>query len=539
MSGMGRDESQETSMAAWSIGLFPGEWLFLLLLAVFWIGHVYPIAVTEGRHGGDVFRDVACARNMMAGRFLSDPAYAGELLWYPPLSPAIVAVACSVSGADPMDCYRWSQLVFNWLLPVGMFVVVRATWGPRVGVIATVAMLLAMPWWQHCVAQGQPSVHAVAWGWLVLLLFGLQEKRRSWRWALVCGGVLGVSFWHHPLIPGILLLSFVLEAVVASVFPGGRRDVCGKGLWQRRLVIVLSSLILAVPVLYLMLHGTVVNRTPREFVAPELCEFSVLKTGGWILATGFLGVVLAIRRRDCGSRVLLCATAVCAIGTSLGFLRMKGPAWAQQLPVVVPHEFQWSLQLAWAVCMGIGISWVINKVVCRWLRPRMREIAGACLLLAAICVTGWGGMTSAGSSLRRFEHCYADNFPDARDWVLSNTEIDDVFACHSPLAFVWLNAETGRKVWITEPGHSNPRVDHRFRALVMQQMAGAESAECLWRIARERGIDYLIPTADWFPAVFRDPIECDRAIPRYFRFAFRSEESPAILEVVADTTTPK
>ena len=62
---------------------------FLCLLAVFWVGYVGPI-VGDGLRGFDIYRDVAYAKNFQHGRLFSDPSYAGETIWYPPLSPAVI-----------------------------------------------------------------------------------------------------------------------------------------------------------------------------------------------------------------------------------------------------------------------------------------------------------------------------------------------------------------------------------------------------------------------------------------------------------------
>jgi len=83
-------------------------------IAVFWWVYVSPIVLVEKLQGTDIYRDAAMARNMQQGSFFGDPSYAGETIWYPPGSPAVIAAISSLLHVEPLLCYRWSQLERMW-----------------------------------------------------------------------------------------------------------------------------------------------------------------------------------------------------------------------------------------------------------------------------------------------------------------------------------------------------------------------------------------------------------------------------------------
>jgi hypothetical protein len=514
-----------------------------VLLALFWLSVVPPIVLDEHRHGGDIFRDAGSAANAAHGIVFADPAYPDHSIWYPPLSPAIFGLCSRLTGASPLDCYRWSQLVFNWLIPAGMYLLVRLQWGPIAATAATVALLFALPWWQCETVQGQPSVHAVVWAWVALLLYARQERAASIRWAAVCGLFQGLAFWHHPLIPTILAASFLMQSAWSR--SGSRRDPDGapdsrSGLIQNAVLFGLT-IIVAAPALYMTLRGPVLNPVPREFIAPELrtTEFALMRLDLWLWGVGLIGLVSCLRRSTLGGRLVLSVLLLTVFGQLAAYPRVLGWAWAARLPLVVPHEFQWTFQLAWAVCAGIGIEHLV-RTLCRWrpLAPHARR-AGLVVAMAALALTGTRGLLDAPQNLRRFVHHHADNFPEATAWIRQETAIKDVFACEPIWAYAWLNAHTGRKVWLTEPGHSNPRVDWHRRRAVLDSMAEAPDPAALWRLTRAHDIDYLIPSPGWMPRVLAESRLQQQAVPAFFEVVYLGgPEDVAILRVRQSPAAP-
>ena len=498
--------------------------IFLVLLGAFWVHFVTPIVTPERRYGGDILRDLASALNIQQGHVLADPAYRGQTIWYPPLSSILVAGVSALWRVTPLDCYVWSQLLFNWLIPCGLYLLVRGAWGRRAAMGATVALLLALPWWQSSVCRGQASVHAVVWGWAALWFYARQHQRDSYRWALGCGLFQGLAYWHHPVLPAILSLAFVGQAVWAA-----RRPVTGSV--QRRILgreacILGVTLVVAAPVLYLMMHGPVLNPEPREHLADELrtAEFPLMRYNVCVWALGLIGLVRSVRGRDAASRILVLGAAVCVLGQLSGYARiLEWPVFAR-VPVVVPHEFQMLFQLAWAICVGVGMDALLRQVAVRVPSARGRP-ASAVLTLVMLVLTGAWGVRGAPANLRRFLHHYGPRdaaFQEAADWTRRHTSIDDLFMCDADLAFAWLSPQTGRKVWVTGHGHANPRVAWYPRVTTLREMSALTSPEAFWRMARERGVDYCIPSAAWLPRVLADPQLGPLTVPRYLEPVFVS-----------------
>ena len=514
--------------------------VFLALLLVAWYVYVGPMVIRDRMLGYDVFRDVGSAVNILQGRVFADPAYVGETIWYPPLGAALAAAVLRWFRVLPEDYFRWSQLLFNWLIPAGLYILARVTWGRRSAIVSTVALLLAMPWWQVEVAHGQAAIHAVVWGWISLAFYAQAEGRRSYAWAVVCGVWQGLSFWHHPFVPTVLTVAFALQADWAGRKgdkqnePTDRR--VRKHLIGRSAVVVGTTFLMAAPILYLIMHGPVLNTDPREFLADELgtLRFALMGGNPWLWGMGLVGVVTCVRRADLGSRLLICSLFVTLAGQVPGYLRMYGGEWAQSVPTIVPHEFQRLFQLGWAMAIGVGVDCAVVWVSSRVTANRKRPLAAGALTIAACLLTGVWWVGDVPENLRRYlkPMSYPPQWVEASEWVRRHTDLNDLFACEPDLAFRWLNAQTGRKAWIMPPGHSNPRVDWWERARGLRLMREAPTAESLWLLAQERGIKYLVPSPNWDPAVLRDYSLDSAVTAQYFLLAHGGPGAVPIFEVL-------
>lgn len=481
----------------------------LTLLWVYWGATIGPLVIVERLGAYDVNRDIASAVNFHAGEFLADPTTRGETLWYPPLSPLLVAGISWLLGVPPGDCYRLSQLLVNWMLPAGMFLTVRLAWGWRAGFVAMVAMLLALPWWQINAHSGMPSWQALIGGWVSLLLYAAAYRTRSRRWAQACGLWLGLAFLHHPLVPMILSSAFGLLAIqeLAELW---RRGAAGAE-WRNRLgwhgLIVGVGLLIGLPVIYALQHGPTLNPIPRQFFSADLLtvRFALLGGNPWLWGTGLLGLVVILRRGGLAARLLVSILLVCLAGQLSAYGRTFGPAWASFLPVVLPHQFQAYSQLCLGAGMGVGIDTLVRAVASRLTAPAYRLLLEPVLLLAALIVTAGPGWRELDQHLHRHQHNYerSGEFVEAAEWIRSHTRIYDVFVADSQLAFTWLNPQTGRKVWLAPVGHTNPRVDWRARHRVYSELTRERSPEGFARLLRENAIDYCLITPEWIPAAVK------------------------------------
>ncbi len=516
------------------------DFAFLSLLLVAWYIYVGPIVIRDRMVGSDVFRDVGSAMNILHGEFLTDPAYVGETIWYPPLGAALAAVTSRLFDVPPEDYFRWSPLFLNWLIPVGLYVVVRITWNRRAAVVSTVALLLAMPWWQVEVAHGQSAIHAVVGGWVSLLLYAQAERRRSYGWAVACGAWQGLSFWHHPFVPAVLAAAFVLQADWTARRSGEKDEPAvrqvQKQLIGRNAIVAGVTLLIAAPILFLILRGPVLNPDPREYIAGELAtvRFAILGGNPWLWGMGLAGVVACARSVDRGPRLLLCCLLLTVVGQVPGYLRLYSGEWAKSVPILVPHEFQRLFQLGWAMAIGIGVDSIIDWITARVAGHRKQATAASGLTIAACLLTGIWWVGDVPENLRRYLVPIGDppGWVEAGDWVRRHAELNDVFACEPDLALRWLNAKTGRKAWIVPPGHSNPRVDWWERARVLRLMGEAPTAEALWRLAQKHDIQYLVPSPNWNPVPLRNYSNKSEETARYFRVAYQGSGAMPIYEVL-------
>lgn len=487
----------------------PDAFLLLALVAV-WIWLVLPI-VTEGLRGYDIFRDIGSAVNVQHGRYIGDPAYPNETFWYPPLSPILVAGISALLDAKAADCYRWSQLLVNGWIPIGLFLIVRIQWGRRAAIFTTVALLLAMPWWQTEIAHGQPSIHAVIWGMAAVLMYEQQERRASMTWAVACGVLQGVSFWHHPFVPAALAGAFLVQGMWAARRNATQDDARAPmraSLWRHGVMLLVIVLISA-PLLVQILRGPTLNPVPRAYLAHELqtVEYALMHGNPWLWAAGFAGVFCCLLRRDRGGRLLIAFLVITLAAQIPGYVRIYWGELAGDVPPLLPHEFQRLFQLGWAIAIGIGIDGALRALGKRvaWIEATPAARIG--LTLAACLLTGAWYVRDVPANLRRYlmKASYPSQADGAAEWIREHTDIDDVFACEPDLAFRWLNPETGRKVLIMPDGHSNPRVDWNARAEVLAALEQAPTADAFREIALRHGVRYFIPSSRWNPRVATDP----------------------------------
>lgn len=514
-----------------------GDVLFFVLFAAFWLTHVTTLVVFEKCRTFDVFRDIGAAVNFQNGQWWADPALKGETPWYPPLSPLVIAGVSSLTGLSPGDCYRWSQLVLNWMIPVGLYLIVRRAWGTRAAWGAVIAMLFAMPWWQTHVAAGQPSFHAVIGGWVALVLYARAHRRGSLRWAAACGVFQALACLHHPLVPMTLTAAFAMHGIweVWRIRrQTGAFETCRAQL-ARTAWVVGPAVLIGGPLIALYQHGPELNPEPRAYLAPEMLtqEFALLGGNPWLWGVGLLGLVCAFRRDTWPGRLLVTTLLVCVIGQLPAYLRTYGPTALSTLPMVVPHQFQMFFQLAWPICIGVGLDAIVRTVAARQTMPRRRAGLSLGLTMATFVLTGASGLVHARSNMRRFL-VPMDFLPESQaavKWIRTHTDIQDVFLCDPPIAFFWLIPETGRKVWMLPPCHSNPRVDWNAHLATFTRLGTTTSPAEFNQVARAAGIKYVLPTESWTPRIISDRDLARETVPKYLHLVYELPGQVIIFQV--------
>ncbi len=471
----------------------------LLVLVGFtsiWIFLVGPIVATEHLHGYDVFREAGYAAALDNGTVFTDSSYVGESIWYPPLSPIIMRWIASLADTSVLACYSWSQLLLNLFIPLGLYWLALRAWGRTIAIVATVTFMFGVPWWAVELAHGQPAVHAVIGGWGAVALYCRAMLPRSARYVLIGGVLVGVSFWHHPLIPMFLTILFL-------VYPGWlhlrRRVASTRQILKKMVLMNAIALSIGLPLIWILLHGPILHDGPRTYFAPELNSVKFALMGGnpliWI--PGFAGCWLSMKRATRSDQLMLFALALLICFQIPGYLVHNFPDLKWWIPAAVPHEFQRLFQLVWVFPVAIGIVGLGR------LLNRFSVIAQTATISLFCLAIGVPGLLSAPTNLRTFLlYDYTDNpSREASLWIQTHTDPQSVFACDAELAFRWVVPTTGRKAWVVAPGHSNPRVDWHQRVFILNEMRQAHTADQLWLIARAHGIQYIIANEDWSPGV--------------------------------------
>lgn len=534
--GPQRGAPQATPESGAPRGSYWPDAAFVVVLLAAWAWYVAPIVILEQRHGYDLLRDVASVRNILEGRWLADPTTRGETIWYPPLSPLIVAAICAAGGADPLDVYRFSGLLVNWLIPLGLFVAVRVAWGRTAAIVATVALLLAMPWWQSFVLMAAPFWHGVAWGWLTLAAYVLADERRSWKWAAACAAMQLAAFLHHPIVP-LLLMAVVMLRRTALLWSAWRDASTNttRAAAGRDALAMLAPLAAAAPALLWIQRGPILNPLPRWYFASELrtVEFALLGAHPWLWGLGLIGLVLCIARRSRASSMVLSVLLVTTLAQLSAYGRVYGGEAFRWLPVLLPHEFQALWQLAWAICIGVAAGAGIDRLSTALAGDRARTALQLALLAACVLITGLRGYLELPQRLRRDQGVFAwpAGYAAAAKWITDNTRLDDVFLCDKQFGYLWLNARTGRKLWLAPIGHTNPRVDWRARARLFDALDAAPTAEAFHALALRCGIDYVVVSPEWVPYVLSDAGPAESVVPGFLQIVFRSGDGLVILRV--------
>jgi hypothetical protein len=99
----------------------------------------------------DLYRDISQARVFLHGKWLGDPFYREQHLWYSPLVPAIVAICSKLTGFEVHLLYTRLGAYLNLLGVISFFAMVAAYFGRRAALAATVGFVFIngqnLPFW--------------------------------------------------------------------------------------------------------------------------------------------------------------------------------------------------------------------------------------------------------------------------------------------------------------------------------------------------------------------------------------------------------
>lgn len=93
-------------------------------------------------------------------------------------------------------------------------------------------------------------------------------------------------------------------------------------------------------------------------------------------------------------------------------------------------------------------------------------------------------------------------FKELQDWVLANTDVNDVFLSTNELSFA-LNALTGRKLVVMKRGHTEMFTDANKNMLDATLILYSNDSETRKKILKERNVKYLFWQVDWISLEYR------------------------------------
>jgi hypothetical protein len=309
----------------------------------------------------DQFRDLASAQAGVDGRWLSDPFYRTETIWYPPLLPWTIALASRVRHSAVAVTLVQAGPYLNALAPIALFTMVTRLFGPWPACIAVISLLYAPrhddpPW---ATPSYSPWLFASNFGsgffYLAVAACARALQRDSLRWWFASGVALGVVFLAHAA-PAIVFGLVVASSTVTPLPRGLRRRI--PPLAALAIVFVTAALVGA-PLLWSIVgryHLHVFNRAPAGWAWGAIADASSLVERSLNVRTALAaaGVGFLIRRVSSSveARIVLAWLSAAGLLFAYGFAR-RAATW---LPAALVPDFHFYFYLRAAGCVLTGVA---------------------------------------------------------------------------------------------------------------------------------------------------------------------------------------
>lgn len=339
-------------------------WVVLaLLLGLCLLEGLQSVAGLDRPPDMDSLRDAGFIQGFLDGNWFGDPVYAGEWRWYPPLIPALGALAAWISGVPVMRLWVQIGPWVNLLVPLTFFLMNRRLIGAPAAAAATAVFVLFNG------AFTYPFIEAAYTPWplvpdfaLALFFLGVALIHRHgasthFGDAAGIGTLLGITFLAHT-VPALLLSAIV--TVNAVVLNGIRPRTI---LWLAivALVELAWGLAFLLP-LYLHYHLHIANPVPGAWLddlmeTKDFLRLVALNVPGGL---ALIGAFLLQRYAPMGrSTVAILGTW---IGVCVVFLaRHEACAFADahnavcDTFVIAVNHYHFYLAAGWASIMGYTI----------------------------------------------------------------------------------------------------------------------------------------------------------------------------------------
>ena len=442
----------------------------------------------------DLRRDIGTAEAMRLGHPLSDAAYAGEWLWYNPLTPWIVGTIAAATGQPTHTAYVRAGAWLNLLAPFALFVLVAALFEVQAAACTVVALVLLMPgrepaWLGATYSPWLLAMHFTqGLFYAALFLAWRLRSRGTMTDAMAAGGALGLVFLGHTA-PALILGGSLLILLVDGCRKSGWRVVVFR---RRTIAFLLTAIVVAAPFLFSLVHyaGIIQNHAVSSWTPDELSSGQFWGYIGGRLVPSWIGVVALVgyvrlwrMRSTPAGQIVLAATASALFWFVYGSIASLTTGSGFRLPTLVPSfHFLYYARAFEAIAFGLGAVSLVEWMVTRG--PRAPKVA---LVLAALLPAVLLGAAMRNLDRYRTRPDFATEsagsrasvpHADVRAFLLGSTGPGDVILADDWTA-LHIIVPLGRHVVAMNEFFSNPFVDLERR-----------------RADRDR-MDVLLDQGDW------------------------------------------
>jgi hypothetical protein len=457
----------------------------------------------------DSFRDMAYAHGILRGEIGLDPTLPGLPAWYPAGMPLLAAAIVRATGLPVATVFGTSLFWFSVLVPLVLHRLVARCFGRAAAWWSLAFVGLGSMWWLTHGAMPMPSIQGAALGLLALHAW-LAWRSRPWPWSLAVAGLGALAVAFHPICGAIpmaaILLHGGLSPLVAARDPAAASAARREAL--RAALAFTAWAALAAALLVPLLQGPILNPAPRLWFGPQLRDpaFAFHAHAPLVLLFGLAGLVRAVMAWK--ERGWLAAYAVVSLPPLLAGYAAVELGW--KVPYLLPHEFQWHLQLAWGVAAAVAMLELAALLVRRWrLPPAVKPLLA--VALAAVVV---------GPALSRLPQVTAEPIVLDRVWTpvrrlaerMRSLGASGQVIAGNPSAGYVLAGLAGTRALLLPEGHMNPRADLPARLQAVSGLLQAESESAfVARLART--------PADWLLHEVADSVQRQALFARHERWS--------------------
>ncbi|MBN2736769.1 MAG: glycosyltransferase family 39 protein [Spirochaetales bacterium] len=473
------------------------KWRFLIIIffmtLLLYIFNIYPDISNNPTISPDAYRDVAYAQNILNGNSIfSDPAIKGEFIWYPPLTPLIMAGLHKITGLHLFTLYTRSVLVINFFIPILLYLFVMLIFNHPIAFISSL-LIPIMPWLStHLFQLGMPSIYAftILLGIFSLTLF-FEKKGMKQKYFIIIGILIGFSLLCHSLSGLILYASIMIYFLIQKIIQ--KKDIS----WVNIITIIALPFIMWSPYFLPNFFRAKLNPEPLEYVSNVLYDpnwnLYIPNIQLYILFWSFalIGCILLVRKWRENKLFLMIIIMITALAQASCYLHEYGKNAQgffkifEHLPYLIAHEFQWFFQIFILPAVASGMFFVFKRLT------KKKWILLFLPLFIAFVFPGYSKFMEENKRKVFFKNTYSA--PSFYNWVMTSTDSNDVFVVSNfYLNYFEFQPTTARKVLFTSEGYMNFNVDVKSREKAWKKFIKTADYDELMDISKHYEINYAL-----------------------------------------------